>query len=74
VRRWLVLSLGLGIAAVAGYALLSSSPIPSARQQPAGAHGTHADRGASHDEIGQESRARLEEILRDANAEEKPLR
>ena len=33
--RWLVLSLGLGIAAVAGYALLTRSPIPSAPAEPA---------------------------------------
>ena len=67
--RWLVLSLGLGIAVVAGYALLTSSPLPVTRSAPAGAHGAHADRGAVHDEIGQESRTRLEEILRDADAE-----
>ena len=56
VRRWLVLSLGLGIAAAAGYVLLTSSPPPS----------------GSHDEIGDPSRARLQEILRKAESEETP--
>ncbi len=57
-RRWLVLSLGLGIAAVAGYALLTGSAPPH----------------ANHDEIGDQSREQLREILREAASEEAPTR
>jgi hypothetical protein len=75
VRRWLVLSLGFGIAAVAGYALITSSPARSLHRDAvsAGASGAPADphsHGAPHDEIGDDSRAKLEEILLDADAED----
>ena len=67
-RRWLVLSLGLGIAAVAGYALLTRAPAPSAHPaaRSVGAHpapDVHDDHTVPLDEIGDDSRARLEEIL-----------
>ena len=59
-RRWLVLSLGIGIAAVAGYALLTG-----ARPPHAGGHHAHGP----HDEISEESRAQLREILREGSSE-----
>lgn len=59
-KRWLVLPIGLGVAAVAAYVLLMS-PLPKAsRPAPEPARG----------EIGDESRAKLREILREADTRE----
>lgn len=66
-RRWLVLSLGLGIAAAAGWALLTAGapgPDDSARARP-------PEAGAL-DEIDPRSRERLEDILREAERDEEP--
>ena len=63
-RRWLVLPLGIGIAALAGYVLLTGANEPPAGGETTGA----AD--APHDEIDEESRERLRAILRDANGQE----
>jgi hypothetical protein len=68
-RRWLVLSLGLGIAAAAGFALLTTraprrdAPAPSV-----------APDSAALDEIDAASRARLEKILREAGREDAAAR
>ncbi|MCZ6464078.1 MAG: hypothetical protein O7A09_07035 [Proteobacteria bacterium] len=63
-KRWLALSFGLAIAAVAGYALLSGAP----SELPADA--TVAATG--HAEIDEASRARLQKILRQADEEARP--
>ncbi len=60
VNRWLVLPIGLGVAAVAGWVLLSS---------PSGSTGAKSPR--SHAEIDQESREQLRQILRHADEEER---
>ena len=52
VRRWLVLTLAIAIAAAAGYALLS---------------GTDPGSSGTDSEIDHESRSALREILRDAD-------
>lgn len=57
-NRWLVLPIGLGVAAVAGWVLLSS---------PTGSTGQR--RPVAYDEIDQESRDQLREILRRADEE-----
>ena len=62
--RWLVLPIGIGVAAVAGYALLMS-PVPK-RSGPEGP--------PAHAEIDQESRQQLREILRDADREDEEAR
>jgi hypothetical protein len=57
----MVVAIGLSIAVVAGYVLLMSGPIGGSRGQTEAPHG----------EIGEESRARLREILREADREER---
>ena len=54
--RWLVLPIGLGLAATAAYVLLTVQPALSSR----------APGPAVHPEISQESRDQLREILHDA--------
>ena len=61
-KRWLALSLGLATAAAGAYALLRG-PAPSGRDVASGA-------GLPHEHIDAESRAQLEEILRDADRPE----
>ena len=59
-KRWLVLPICLGLAAVAGYVLLSGGPVrQSASRQP-----------PPHSEIRQESKDELVEILREADRDE----
>ena len=65
------MTIGLAVAAVAGYVLLTSGPISggSGTGRPtAGGAGTQPEPG--HDEISQESRQQLLEILREADGEE----
>ncbi len=59
-KRWLVLPIGLGVAAVAGWVLLSS---------PSGS--TRGKSPYSHAEIDQESREQLRQILRQADEDER---
>jgi hypothetical protein len=66
--RWFILILGLVAAIVAGFALLTgpggdSSVLTPAKLDPPHAHG-------KEDEIDEESRERLREILRSADNEE----
>ena len=56
VKRWLVVPLGLGLAAVAGWALLSSSGSSTRAKSP-----------ASHEAIDQQSRDELRKILLEAD-------
>ncbi len=60
VNRWLVLPIGLGVAAVAGWVLLSSP----GGSPPAKSPQTHA-------EIDRESREQLRQILRHADEDER---
>jgi len=70
VQRWLVLTLGLGLAAAAGYVLLSGAPGPRRADSQ---HKTVAQPGgegaAPADHIDARSRAALQEILREADGE-----
>ncbi len=63
-KRWLALSFGLAIAAVAGYALLSGAPREQSAEATVAANG--------HAEIDEASRAKLQEILRQADEEAAP--
>ena len=63
-KRWLALPICLGLAAVAGYVLLTSGP----------AGQSASPRPPAHNEIGQESRDKLREILRDADRDERGRR
>lgn len=74
-RRWLVLTLGLGLAGLVGYSLLTAGPgrsphsgerDVSARRDPAQAPSEAEPRG----HIGEASREALREILRGADGEE----
>lgn len=66
--RWLVLAFGLGIAAIAGWSLLSGidagGPTNAAARESQSAS-PHAD--SSHAEIDEASRDRLRAILREAD-------
>jgi hypothetical protein len=56
VSRWLVLPIGLGLAAAAAWLLLGGALLLPQAPPPTG----------PHDEIREESRAELRELLRDA--------
>lgn len=61
---------GVGVAAAALYALLSSTPV-APRPQPAPPPlAAPAARPPAHGDIDDASRARLEQVLREADAEE----
>ena len=62
-KRWLVLTLGLGLAAIAGVSLLTGADIGSGLREPL--HPTSA--ASAHDEIDQASRDQLQAILREAD-------
>ena len=65
-KRWLVLTIALGVAAVAGLTLLTGRDIdPEPRQ-----HSAHAPAESHHAEIDQKSRDQLRAILRDADRDE----
>lgn len=82
-RRWLVLPLAIGLAAIAAYALLSGPPLhvgsPPPERDPARARDARREQPADEDaaapaphaEIGKESRDRLREILREADREDR---
>jgi hypothetical protein len=70
--RWLTVVVGVGVAAAALYALLST---PAARRAPAArapavAAPAARESAAPLGEIDEESRARLEQVLRDAERED----
>jgi len=67
--RWLTLVAGVGVAAAAFYALLSTPAAPRARR-PAPAPVAAPAARAPHDEIDDASRARLERVLREAARDE----
>jgi hypothetical protein len=71
VQRWLVMTLGLGLALAAGYVLLSAAPGPrvadSSRRTTTAAAG--AGGGGSSDHIDARSREALQRILREADDE-----
>ncbi|MEB2343869.1 MAG: hypothetical protein OZ948_03920 [Deltaproteobacteria bacterium] len=64
--RWLTLLAGVGVAAAALHALLSA---PGAPRSP-GPVAARAARAPAHGEIDEASRARLEQVLREADAGE----
>jgi hypothetical protein len=69
VSRWLVLPLGLALAGVAAYAVLSGSLLQG--PETARRSGPQASATApGHAEIGDRSREQLREILREADARE----
>jgi hypothetical protein len=69
--RWLTVVVGVGVAAAALYALLLSTPAGKRPPPPQRAPAVAAPRGpAPLGEIDDESRARLEQVLRDAEREE----
>lgn len=65
-RRWLVLALGLALAAVAGHALLTLQRESGSRGGAGEARRVPSP--APHDEIDEASRQRLLEILREEEA------
>lgn len=75
--RWLTVVVGVGVAAAALYALLSTpaakrAPAPKAKSAPAVA-APAAPRGGAAPPLGEiddESRARLEQVLRDAERQD----
>lgn len=75
-KAWLVLGLGLLVAAVAGVALLRGGDPPAPAAEPSARARTEKTAGAptepQHAEIDDASRARLEEILQSAGDEEAP--
>ncbi len=76
VKRWLVLTLGLGLAAVVGYALTTLGQLgrgPSAQPAEEAARVRTLETpgaGAAQDRIGERSREALRDILREAESEE----
>lgn len=72
--RWLTVVVGVGVAAAALYAVLRSAPVgerPPARRAPARPPAVAAPRAAVPlGEIDDESRARLDQVLRDADRKE----
>jgi hypothetical protein len=65
--RWLTVVVGVGVAAAALHALLSTPAAPPARRATPPAVAAPAA-GDPHGEIDERSRARLERVLRDAEA------
>ena len=53
-KPWLVVAIGLALAVAAGYALLTSDPIPHAKPE-----------AAPHGDIRDDSRAKMRELLRE---------
>lgn len=74
--RWLTVVVGIGVAAAALYALLLAAPVRErapARRAPVPAPAVSAPRAAPPlGEIDEASRARLEQVLRDAEREAAP--
>ena len=67
-RRWLILPLGLLLATAAGYALLMGGARGERPKSP-DARARVADVASPHPVIREDSRARLREILREADTE-----
>lgn len=68
-KRWLVLVVGLGLAGLAGYSLLTLARGPATSEPPRKAS-VAASAPPPADHIDQKSRDALREILRDADAGE----
>lgn len=79
-KRWLLLSLAISIAAAATYALLTAPPVEVASSSAGPPIGKaaqptakpEAQESEAHNEIGEESREQLLEILRDADRQAGP--
>ncbi len=65
-KRWLMLALGLGFAAIVGYAVLTAAPEQPARP----AVSTRAAEPSDH--IDRESRDAMRDLLREADDRESP--
>ncbi len=66
--RWLTVVVGVGLAVAALYALLATPPMPRSASAPP------AVSAPAHEEIDAASRARLERVLREAEAREERTR
>lgn len=66
--RWLAIVMGVGTAVAALYALFATPPAPRSALAPP------AVSAPAHETIDEDSRARLEQVLRDAEARQERVR